>query len=245
MRKKRDLRFDLAFAQNTYRHSSKDLKKEEYLRKDLIYHDMGESAREIGICRLLMGDSSEALKWFLEASINFEKPFLLLEEDNKIQRGDYSLVSARVGAHTIHMALLARNTEIADRMALRVSKQKKNSDDHPLFRICAYALSHFLLGNNTEALTFIAQNEGKKEGEFREFIYIANIIRTIIEKDQERFNEELQKLLTRHHNLSTKGYLREQVEGYICIPGIALSILAKQAGLKVEVDNPYMPKELI
>jgi hypothetical protein len=66
------------------------------------------------------------------------------------------------------------------------------------------------------------------------------VIQAVIERDQFVFAEALSNLLDAHRGMAKFGGLRETPEGFLCLPGMSLSRIALERGLKVETNNEYL-----
>jgi hypothetical protein len=79
-----------------------------------------------------------------------------------------------------------------------------------------------------------------KRPKYKDLYAAGFVLQSILDGEQNAFNDSLQLLLKAHEGIAKHGGLRCCPEGWLCLPGMTLSFLAVQKGLKVEIENEYL-----
>jgi hypothetical protein len=166
---------------------------------------------------------------------------------------DYSLTNSRYGLRATYVALVAHDFNRAqtissllwdppDASYLAVNSVVCTPTDMHL----AYAFRELLGGNGQAALGFLDKVApgGRKHAEIRAQ---AKMIRALVALDSGVFLHALTELLEWHQQIADEN--RASPRYYLCIPGLALTILALKNQLLVPDQlpggNPFFPRELV
>jgi len=71
------------------------------------------------------------------------------------------------------------------------------------------------------------------------------IFEAIVSRDQLVFDSTLNELITVHHRMATYGSLRETPLGFLCLGAMALSKMALERGMVVNIESEYLSKEYL
>lgn len=102
----------------------------------------------------------------------------------------------------------------------------------------SYALVNLICGCDSEAAKHIPMLLARPK---YKWLYAAGaVIQAVIDRDQLAFGEALNQLLKAHQDMAKLGGLRETPEGFLCLPGMALSKMALERALKIETHSEYL-----
>ncbi len=74
------------------------------------------------------------------------------------------------------------------------------------------------------------------------FIYTMGLtIQAVAEHDQNKLDSALVELIDAHSRAEKWGWFRDSPEGFVCLAGLALSKLAMDRGLVVNIESEYLP----
>jgi hypothetical protein len=65
-------------------------------------------------------------------------------------------------------------------------------------------------------------------------------VQAIMERNQTAFDSALAVVLQAHRGMAKFGGLRETPEGYLCLPAMALTKVAMDRGMVVNVESEYL-----
>lgn len=85
----------------------------------------------------------------------------------------------------------------------------------------------------------------RKEGFARQFGAQTRMLVSVMEGQHQEFKNCLSELIQWHKNQAQKGRLRENPEGLMCVSGLALAQLGRDAGFAVDLESPYLPLSLL
>jgi hypothetical protein len=91
----------------------------------------------------------------------------------------------------------------------------------------------------------VTRAAGLKEAHARRFGAQSAALVAVADRDAAGFAMAMTALLEWQDRESRRGRLRESPEGLMCISGLALVRLARNAAMHVDVDNPYLPLEIL
>ncbi|WP_053720809.1 immunity 49 family protein [Saccharothrix sp. NRRL B-16348] len=67
----------------------------------------------------------------------------------------------------------------------------------------------------------------------------------VLRRDEERFNDSLERALTGHRRYWTTGGRETRSDGMVALAPLAISVLAGQVGIEVRVESDYLPPDLL
>lgn len=79
-----------------------------------------------------------------------------------------------------------------------------------------------------------------KRPKYKDLFAAGFALQAILDREQIAFTDSLRLLLKAHEGMAKHGGLRWTPEGWLCLPAMTLSILARKNGLKVEIENDYL-----
>lgn len=120
-------------------------------------------------------------------------------------------------------------------------------NDHPFDRAFGYALRALILDYRTDLDHWLKlANSEVKRSDVKYFQGYVDGLYAIRDKDNEKFQEAMNKILKDHKKLCQPGGIYDDTkEEALCFGGLGLINLARDKGLDVTVDDEYLPEELI
>lgn len=109
-----------------------------------------------------------------------------------------------------------------------------------LWGLYAYGSLCLAGGKDTEALKYVASLLAKPK--YKDMFAAGQAIGAITARDQTSLDEALVNLLGAHQGMAKFGGLRETPEGYLCLPAMALSKVAMDRKMAVNVESEYLSK---
>jgi hypothetical protein len=109
-----------------------------------------------------------------------------------------------------------------------------------LWGLYAYASLGLAGGKDVEALKYVVGLLAKPK--YKDMFAAGQAITAIAARDQMGLDQAFANLLVAHRGMAKVGGLRETPEGYLCLPAMALSKVALDRGLSVNVENEYLSK---
>jgi hypothetical protein len=109
-----------------------------------------------------------------------------------------------------------------------------------LWGLHAYGSLCLAGGKDAEALTYVAGLLAKPK--YKDMFSAGQAITAITAHDQISLDTALAGLLDAHRGMAKFGGLRETPEGYLCLPAMALSKVALDRGMAVNVESEYLSK---
>ena len=154
----------------------------------------------------------------------------------------------------IYMAIILRDKEsILKFMNIPIQVMlNANMNDEELFMVFVFFLKNYLSSNKDtgELLIDAYKLTDPKLYEPERNLFIQNTITpqlelfiSMIKDDQIEFDKDLEKALTRFKSFYNQ--MPKEEYGLMSFPFIAICILAKERGLKIEIESDYTPKFLI
>lgn len=135
---------------------------------------------------------------------------------------------------------LANQPDLYPKVLKEVEDYKHDYRGKSLVAIYAYAVVHLLSSADQEARRYVP--ELLKRSEVKWALAIGRVIEAIVERNQLDFDVALGDLLKAHRGMAKFGRLRETPEGFLCLPGMSLSVIALERGLKVNAESEYLSK---
>jgi len=106
--------------------------------------------------------------------------------------------------------------------------------------VYARALLRLAIGEDTEALRHVRGIPAKPE--LKDLYAAGQAVQAIVDRNQADFDHALVTLLQAHRGMAKFGGLRETPEGYLCLPAMALSKVALDRSMAVNVESEYLSK---
>lgn len=192
-----------------------------------------------------------AMKWFQNTSgllgENFKERLRLGTEGFGEMYGSpsYSYVTADVAIDAIYLAIIARQLKTLRTIAeaVTIDRIDRLHTQRPGI-VYMQAFREFLLDNPDESIKVFSSF--KKSNRHQELGVEADLLLNIAEKNSGSFKANLEERLAMHHKQATRGFLRDQIERFICIPATALCRLATDHGMVFEIPTSnYLPTEIL
>lgn len=120
------------------------------------------------------------------------------------------------------------------------NRPEAEEDGHPFADNVGYALKYIILKEDEKAkvnVDKLLEMEDNKELKLR--IGYARVLKAILEQDEKQLNENLSMMLRDYKK--DKDY-EEGPEEFFSIPVLAFAKLALMRGLKIEIEDPIVPK---
>ena len=136
--------------------------------------------------------------------------------------------------------VLSNDSSLLPRVLDEVEAYKLDRRGDALYPLYAYAITCLLVGEDDRANDHVVGLLNKPK--IKDTFATGLTIRAIVERDQSAFEAALDGLLRAHRGRAKFGGLRETPEGYLCLPAMALSKLALDRGMQVELDNEYLSR---
>jgi hypothetical protein len=205
---------------------------------------------DLGRLEYLLNHNIVAFRQHLRESVQLKQQ--LYERYDKGEPIHPSYVVMR-GYHNLFDALatgdmvLAR--EFARHLGGRPAIEKK--EDHPFVTVFGYTLKSFVENAPDEVkqswlekfIVFCTHNKP-----FRTFLGYGTVFSAILEQDSEKANQGFKELIE-GHALECKGkgdrYFKESPDEDIYFWGVGLANLAIDYGLRVKIDHPLIPEDLL
>jgi len=164
---------------------------------------------------------------------------------------DYSPTNSKDCFEGICMALVAGDYAIAEKLADHMWDPPNATYIGVHSEVCtpnqqhlAYAVRHLLQDRPDEVRKELKRVRCRKKED--QVAIMATMVGGLSEKNEVLFLDGLQELLCWHREQVKHPSNKNEPEMYLCIPGLALCVLAGRRGLKAELpDDPYLPLELI
>lgn len=135
---------------------------------------------------------------------------------------------------------LASRPELLPQVQSQVEAFVTDHGGESLVELYACGMIHLLSGRDEEARGYVSGL--LKKSKIKDTFAMGQTIAAIIERDQLAFDMALGNLLKAHHGMARFGGLRETPEGFLCLPGMSLSVIALERGLEVGAESEYLSK---
>jgi hypothetical protein len=183
------------------------------------------------ICEVRLGNYSSACTWFGAALKKMLEP------------RTYWRMSGQPN-WPVNIALLSGRTDLYPSVfeALQAYRLHGCTYEHtgghsPVAHYC-YSVMEIILPDAGN-LDFWVQDLLKRP-KYKDLFAAGHAFRAILEKDQTALTLSIQALLEAHTGFARHGGLRLTPEGWLCLPAMALSILAAQNHLTMDIQNEYL-----
>jgi len=181
------------------------------------------------ICSTQYGKYEEAKRLYAEATRKFvEQPRLW-----QIAGTPNRMVDSYVLANRERLFPLVNNM---------LKQYEDHETDWTYWGQYAFAVWTLVRKEDSEALQYLDKLLLERARKKVKVIYAMGLtIETVVERDQEEFDSALVELIDAHSRSEKWGWHRDSPEGFVCLPGLALSKLAMDRGLVVNVESEYLP----
>jgi len=106
----------------------------------------------------------------------------------------------------------------------------------------AFAVWHIVKNEDVTALKFLdAMLTERNRREFKIMYAMGLTVQAVAERSQKKFDLALTELIDAHARAEKWGWYRDSPEGFVCLPGLALSKLAMERDLVVNAESEYLP----
>jgi tetratricopeptide (TPR) repeat protein len=107
-----------------------------------------------------------------------------------------------------------------------------------LWALYGYSLVRLISSKDQEAADYAPGLLKKPQA--KDCFAMGKTIQAIIERDQPAFGAALDSLLNAHRGMAKFGGLRETAEGFLCLPAMSLSRMARERGMTVSAESEYL-----
>lgn len=209
-----------------------DLKKvNDYLEKHQNASKLYENDYlELAICEVKLGDYSKAQSLFsesIDAMFGTNPLWLASSQPNWLV--DIAILSGRSD-------LFPSVLEELNLYRLRSTKIQPVGSS-PLAHYC-YSVMEILYPSGGNITAWI--KDLLKRPKYKDLYAAGFVLQTILDREQNAFMDSMGLLLKAHEGMAKHGELRLTPEGWLCLPAMTLSYLAKNNGLEVEIENEYL-----
>ncbi len=97
----------------------------------------------------------------------------------------------------------------------------------------------------TNANANILQYRDQTQSFHLEYVLHTRLLVALMNRREKDFNSLLTQLLESHENQARNGRLSQEVGGLVCLPALGMSALAIKNRLEVQIENPYLPLDLL
>jgi len=201
------------------------------------YSLMGMSARDMGICEVLLNNIGAAQDRFSNATDHFVTSLVkTYEYEEKTNQLFNRVIHCR---RALFMAILAREPDQREEY-IKKSKFISDSfvDQYPSKKheyLHVQALAHYLTGDTADAKEYLARLADAGEKLDGYFIGMGECLRGLIDDDVTTFEQGLNRLLTRHHN--EHGANPSSPTHFISVEATAYLILADRQNMKLPLSD--------
>lgn len=206
-------------------------KVHDYLEK---YQDAAELLEndyfELAICEVVLGNYSKAQTLFIksvEAMFGTNPLWLASSQPNWLV--DIFILSGRFD---LYPSVL----EGFNRLRLKSTKIQPVASS-PMAHYC-YSVMEILFPSSGDITAWI--KDLLKRPKYKDLYAAGLALQAIVDREQSAFTDSMGLLLKAHEGQAKHGDLRWTPEGWLSLPAMSLSYLAKKNGLKVEIENEYL-----
>ncbi|MAD47326.1 MAG: hypothetical protein CMI02_05190 [Oceanospirillaceae bacterium] len=89
----------------------------------------------------------------------------------------------------------------------------------------------------------VSKRIGREEKHF--VVPLVNGLKALVEDDRNSWNASIQQALDAHLKEIKSGDYRDDIQGFICMPGMMLIKLGANKGWHTDIDSLYLPKQLM
>jgi hypothetical protein len=203
----------------------------ERIRRDRLAvacSGLGSDFLDVAVCSLLLGRGDDARASFRESAASF-----LAATDHAT---DGLPPAPRL--HGLAAAVLSGDAALARECARRLAPPAERRGKSWVQDRFTRALAALVLGDDAAAASATAEllGEGDEAAE-RDGFYPATGVacRAILDRDAAALAGALAQILQRHAAMAARS-LRNQADGWICLPAAALAVVAAERGLDVAID---------
>lgn len=192
-------------------------------------------------------------EWLLHAdAIAAKKNFYLEAKIQEILFRKYDDKSMIVSPAYVNMssylrllpALNSDSRELIDSLAKLIgNRPKAEADGHPFADNVGYAIKYLLLNKDTKAKIHIDILLGmENDEELKLRIGYGRVLKGIFDKDENSVNDGLKVMIDGYKKDNN---YKDSPEEFFSIPVLAFAKLAIRKGIKVSIDDPIAPKEIL
>lgn len=191
---------------------------------------------------VLEGDVAAFQNYLSKAA---EQKLLQFEEFDKGGPVDESYVSMLPAQRNIFRALAASDSDLATKLSNIAGGREEieSKYDNPFQLALGYLIKSFVQGDGENLKR--DRIEGLRSSGEKNISGLILAFEAILANDEMLFDEALEAIVADHMSANTKGGIFDGEMGeVICIYGIGLANHARQRGMKITFDSPYIPKKL-
>lgn len=207
--------------------------------------------KELGNTMYLLYGNKEKMFFYknCEAQIYYKRFEYSKINDDILERGKYSAgdeINGYCAADMIYAAILSKDFKLAKRcvnIIYNLSDYKKRPGGKP-YDYISYIIKCWLNedeGNILQYINNLRKFRAQKQCKVL-FKYVIDIILAIQEKNEATLNDKLFGLSNIYKRTLGDAF---EYEKYFSIDGIVLAILAKKRGMRVTIDTPVIPADLL
>lgn len=212
-----------------------------YKRKFQSYLNLGV------IAWLLDEDAAAAVSMFYESGVNVRHQFDINGKD----------ISSEDAINAMNVSLASADWTLIRSIASIVLDTDQYTVGHPTTKCYAGALKYILLGDESKSRQYLSELPGMTRKQ--PFQYLGDCYTSLLDGDARRVDREFEKFLKwfRKKNgtpISKKIFTQPQgwhetnfipFEFLISLDGIAFCNLAASRGIKLDVDERFLPRQLL
>lgn len=184
----------------------------------------------LAICEVMLGNYSEAHRLFSKSlTVMFGPNPFWLASSQPNWLVDIFILSGRFD---LYPSVL----EGFNRLRLKSTKIQPVANS-PMAHYC-YSVMEILHPLGGDLAAWI--KDLIKRPKYKELYAAGFAFQAILDGEQAAFTDSLQALLKAHEGQAKHGWLRWTPDGWLSLPAMTLSVLARRRNLKVEVENEYL-----
>ena len=119
-----------------------------------------------------------------------------------------------------------------------------------LLAYTAFALRAFLKSGSVESslltdLVALSESKNVNREEKHFIVPVVHGLKALLEEDKDAWEASVQEALDAHLKEVKSGDYRDDIDGFICMPGMMLIKLGADKGWQSTIDSLYLPKQLM
>ncbi len=202
-------------------------------RIPVVHASIGSVGLMAAIGYLMQGNVTEARSWFRKTA------------ENNLKSASYQSDTVMPEMECLEAATLCGDrdsrVEMAQGIPVRPPRERPHEYPYEMF------LKYTILGQQDEAICFADEAAAKNPSLMKKrggYGALGAICKALDDRNPVAFQVTMEELLTEHKLKAARGF-RNLHRGAICLPGATLLMLARDLGLQVCVQSPYIPTVLL
>ena len=203
--------------------------------------------RTLALIDYYLGIAGVEITKLIERSAQFECQELAL-----VQSGDIPAIEGAYPTSTaigIATALVAKRKDIAELMSeqsVQLMEAGMLKDVMIYYDAFRWMFVYLTLGMDSEANEWADKVINHKRKSQRKFyLPLAHVTNALVDRDAAQVQKTLEEYLMVFNNIAKRGMYKDVAEGMMSFEGMALLVFARERGMDIRVDNPYIFYDLL